>query len=167
MDKRRSWMAIVIQEGLQLGVLMPEDILRHATPRVLATDLPPNLVASLLQRGLDVGSFDPALLVEHLGAHKLAEHLPLPVLWGCLDEAAERSMNGSRALPPPVRHDVGEQVLDLHGAVLDEGGARHRGAGRVALHKRSPDLGDALRPAPQNLRGTAKRLALGLISGIG
>ncbi len=89
MDKRRAWIRVCLQEALDRGVLDADDILRHASPAVLATDLPPQLVASLLQTGLDQGTFDPALLVEHLGSAKLAEHVPLPVLWSCLEEAAE------------------------------------------------------------------------------
>ena len=88
MDKRRSWIHVCLEEGLARGVLSPEDVLRHATTSVLATDLPPPLVASLLSEGLDRGTFDPALLVNHLGPHNLAEHVPLPVLWACLSEAS-------------------------------------------------------------------------------
>jgi hypothetical protein len=88
MDKRRKWFAVLLEEGLRLGVLSPEDVLRHVTPGVLATDLPPDLVASILQAGIDNNSFDPALVVRTLGAEKLAAHVPLPLIWACLDQAA-------------------------------------------------------------------------------
>jgi hypothetical protein len=88
MDKRRKWFAVLLDEGLRLGVLSPEDVLRHVTPGVLATDLPPDLVASILQAGLDNQSFDPALVVQTLGAENLAAHAPLPLIWACLDQAA-------------------------------------------------------------------------------
>jgi hypothetical protein len=88
MDKRRKWMAVVIEEALRQGVLDPTDVLRHATTTVLATDLPPALVARVLQAGIDSDTFNPHLVVGTLGAENLAEHVPLSVLWGCLDEAA-------------------------------------------------------------------------------
>lgn len=88
MDKRRAWMRVCLEEALERNVLDPEDILRHADPSVLATDLPPQLVASLLAKGLQEGHFDASLLVGHLGAAELAAHVPLSVLWNCLDEAA-------------------------------------------------------------------------------
>jgi len=88
MDKRRRWMAALLEEGLRLGVLEPEDLLRHATPSVLATDLPPALVASVLQAGMKTGIFTPGVVVETLGPAQLAEHVPLPVLWACVEEAA-------------------------------------------------------------------------------
>jgi hypothetical protein len=88
MDKRRKWFAVLLEEGLRLGVLSPEDVLRHVTPAVLATDLPPELVASILQAGMDNNSFDPALVVRTLGAEKLAAHVPLSLIWACLDQAA-------------------------------------------------------------------------------
>jgi len=90
MDKRRKWICVLIEEGLQVGVLGPEDVLRHTTPSVLATDLPPELVASVLQAGLDGDSFSPELVVKTLGAERIAEHLPVPVLWSCINEAAEK-----------------------------------------------------------------------------
>ena len=90
MDKRRKWISVLIEEGLQVNVLSPDDLLRHTTPSVLATDLPPELVASVLQAGLDGDSFNPDLVVKTLGAEQMAEHLPLPVLWNCINEAAEK-----------------------------------------------------------------------------
>lgn len=88
MDKRRAWMRVCLEEALERHVIEPEDVLRHADPSVLATDLPPQLVASLLAKGLQEGHFDASLLVGHLGAEELATHVPLSVLWNCLDEAA-------------------------------------------------------------------------------
>lgn len=89
MDKRRKWISVLIEEGLQVGVLSPEDVMRHTTPSVLATDLPPELVACVLQAGIDGDGFNPETVVKALGAEKIAEHLPLPVLWSCVNEAAE------------------------------------------------------------------------------
>jgi hypothetical protein len=89
MDKRRKWMAVVLEEALRVGVLEPDDVIRHASPSVLATDLPPALVARVLQAGMTGGSFGAELVVQTLGPEALAEHVPLPVLWGCLQEAAE------------------------------------------------------------------------------
>jgi len=89
MDKRRAWIRVCLQEALDRGVITPEDVLRHADPAVLATDLPPQLVASLLAQGLEQGTFDAQLLVSHLGSENLAEHVPLPVLWSCISEAGQ------------------------------------------------------------------------------
>ncbi len=89
MEKRRKWISILIDEGLQVGVIKPEDLLRYVTPTVLATDLPPHLVAAILQAGMNEHSFDASLVVKTLGANNLAEHLPLPLLWNCINEAAK------------------------------------------------------------------------------
>ena len=88
MDKRRKWLAQVLEEGLRTGVIDPPDILRHATPAVLATDLPPTLVAKVLQAGIDGHGFDAHVVVESLGAEAIAEHIPLPVIWACIHETA-------------------------------------------------------------------------------
>ena len=111
MDKRRAWLRVCLQEGLERGVLEPDDVLRHANPTVLATDLPPQLVASLLQTGLDAGAFDAASLVEHLGSEQLAEHVPLPVLWACLDEAAQAVITEH-----PLTRD-GEPIVPINTSV--------------------------------------------------
>jgi hypothetical protein len=113
MDKRRAWMRVCLQEALDRGVLDPEDVLQHATPTVLATDLPPELVASLLQAGLDTGAFDANAMVHHLGSEQLAEHVPLPVLWSCLDEAAKAVI---REHPATTDHG-GEPIIPINTSV--------------------------------------------------
>jgi hypothetical protein len=45
-------------------------------------------VASVLQAGLDGKHFEPGTVVQTLGAENLAEHMPLPLLWSCLEDAA-------------------------------------------------------------------------------
>jgi len=121
MDKRRKWMAVVLDEALRSGVLASEDLVRHASPSVLATDLPPTLVAKVLQAGMSSGSFNPELVVSTLGAEAFAEHVPLPVLWGCIEEAAdvligEHPLTGGKEVVAPgsVRaEDLPEiEVLD-------------------------------------------------------
>jgi hypothetical protein len=89
MDNRRRWLTTLLEEGMRLGVLEPADLLRHMTPSVLATDLPPSMVAKLLQTGLSGGAFSPDVVVSTLGVPALAEHLPFLVLWGCVQQAAE------------------------------------------------------------------------------
>jgi hypothetical protein len=89
MEKRRQWMCAMLEDGLKLGVLEAIDLLRHMTPSVLATDLPPAMVASLLQAGLSGAGFNPDVVVTTLGVPALAEHVPLPVLWSCLQDAAD------------------------------------------------------------------------------
>lgn len=113
MDKRRAWMRVCLQEALDRGVLEPDDVLRHATPTVLATDLPPQLVASLLQTGLDAGAFDASALVGHLGSEQLAEHVPLPVLWSCLDEAAKTVIREH----PATTEAGGEPIVPINTSV--------------------------------------------------
>ena len=97
MDKRRKWFSVMLEEGLRLGVLSPDAVLEHVTPAVLATDLPPNLVAALLQAGIDGTAFNPALVLKTLGAEKVAEHVPLPLLWSCFEAAAAQIV---KAHPP-------------------------------------------------------------------
>jgi len=82
-------MSVLLDEGLRMRVLEPVDILRYATPAVLATDLPPSLVASVLEAGMENDTFNPGLVVGTLGPENLAEYVPLPILWNCINEAAE------------------------------------------------------------------------------
>lgn len=113
MDNRRTWLSIVLEEGLNLGLLTPEDVLRHATPAIIATDLPPPLVASLIEAGLRSGHFSPEVLVDHLGPRTIAEHMPIPVLWACVNEVAEEII----AAHPMSHGEAG--ALDIQPAVVD------------------------------------------------
>jgi hypothetical protein len=125
MDKRRKWMTVVIEDALRQGILDPMDLMRHATPSVLATDLPPVLVAKVLQAGIDCDTFNAHLIVDTLGAENLAEHVPLSVLWACLDEAASviitehplsnRKVDDTVAAPGTVQPDDVPDIEVLEG----------------------------------------------------
>ncbi len=89
MDNRRQWMSTLLEEALRLGVLEPGDLMHHMTPSVLATDLPPSMVATLLQAGLSGTGFTAEVVIGTLGVPALAQHLPFSVLWACVQQAAE------------------------------------------------------------------------------
>lgn len=122
MDNRRMWLSIVLEEGLNLRILTPEDILRHATPSIIATDLPPPLVASLIEAGLAEGVFNPEVLVHHLGPKTLAEHMPIPVLWACVNEVAEEIVAAHPMTHGSMAVDEAGSLVDLQPAVVDNQG---------------------------------------------
>lgn len=119
MDKRRKWITVLLEEGLQAGVLAPKDILHHTTPSVLATDLPPELVAEVLQAGIDSDSFNPDLVIGTLGTEKIGEHLPLPVLWNCITDAAQTIIS-EHPLEKNKKKKTGEHEMVEPGDVLAE-----------------------------------------------
>jgi hypothetical protein len=81
-------------------------------------------VASVLQAGLSNDSFDTRLIVETIGSEQMAEHLPLPLLWSCADEAAQtiirehpgdqKAQQSSESAEEPAGADVppGEMVAE-------------------------------------------------------
>ncbi len=119
MDKRRKWMLVLLEEAFKLGVLIPEDMLRHVTPAVLATDFPPTLVAQVLQAGMNHDAFDPGLVLETLGVANLAEYVPLSVLWSCINEAAHTIIH-EHPLSQESRSDGPDLEMDPGVAQADE-----------------------------------------------
>lgn len=119
MDKRRKWMLVLLEEAFKLGVLSPEDLLRHVTPAVLATDFPPTLVAQVLQAGIDNDAFNPSLVLTTLGPQNLAEYVPLSVLWSCINEAAHTIID-EHPLSHEVRTDGAGLVMEPGVVQVDE-----------------------------------------------
>jgi hypothetical protein len=93
----RTFLRQALAAGLDCGTVSPEDVLRHATADVLAGSLPADQKAKLLAASLAATAMTPALVVETLTVEILAEHIPEPVLWACLAEAAERSLSDAKA----------------------------------------------------------------------
>ncbi len=101
-DRHRPWLAYALEESLERSLLAPRDVIDHANPEVLVTQLPPAVISDLLSRALQIGTFSPAQVLESAPPSLLAEHLNPSVMWRCLKEAAERgglSRKGSARNP--------------------------------------------------------------------
>jgi hypothetical protein len=91
-DKRRVFLRRALHVGLGELVLSADDLLRFATPQVLATHLPIELKAKLLSQALRADAMNPPLVVEALGVEGLAAHLPMAVIWRALEAAGARAV---------------------------------------------------------------------------
>jgi hypothetical protein len=83
-----------LQSALDLGLAMPEDVLRHVTPDVLAAHLPRPLWARLLTAALGAPKVDATLVVETVGVANLVEHVPSALIWRSIQDVAQRSLTG-------------------------------------------------------------------------
>lgn len=81
----------MMESGLTQQIFAPSDVLRHATPEVLATNLPPELLSKVLAASLAAGSMTPERVLETVTPEVMARHLPHDVLWECIAAAAERA----------------------------------------------------------------------------
>ncbi|HET6149287.1 MAG TPA: hypothetical protein VFH68_17245 [Polyangia bacterium] len=102
-DRHRPWLAYALEESLERSLLAPRDVIDHANPEVLVTQLPPAVISELLSRALSMGTFSPAQVLESAPPALLAEHLNPQVMWRCLKEAADRGglsrKGGTRSNP--------------------------------------------------------------------
>lgn len=90
-DQRQAWFARMVESGLEQSMFAAGDILAHATPEVLATHLPPELLAKVLQASLAAGAMTPERVLETVTPAMLAQHVPHEVLWACIAAAAQRA----------------------------------------------------------------------------
>jgi hypothetical protein len=90
-DQRQMWFARMVESGLEHDIFAPSDVLAHATPDILATHLPPELLGKILQASLSAGSMTPERVLETVPPALLAKHLPHEVLWACIAAAAARA----------------------------------------------------------------------------
>lgn len=87
----RSWFARLMKAGLEHDIIKPDHVLAHATPEVLAENLPAPLMASLLQASLKEGAMTPDSVLKTVTPEAMAEHLPHDVLWSCARTAADKA----------------------------------------------------------------------------
>src|SRR4029079_2990692 len=90
----KAFFVTTLSSALDLGIAIPEDVLRHVTPDVLAANLPRPLWARLLTACLGAPRVDAQLVVETIGVPNLCEHIPAQIIWGCIQEVAVRSLSG-------------------------------------------------------------------------
>jgi hypothetical protein len=90
-DHRKAWFANVVKSGLDNEIFNPADVIAHATPDVLANNLPPELLSKVLQASLAAGSMTPERVLETITPEILAAHIPHEILWACIAAAAARA----------------------------------------------------------------------------
>src|SRR5215208_4473634 len=90
-DQRQAWFAKMMESGLENQIFNPGDVLAHATPDVLASHLPAELLSKVLSASLAAGSMTPERVLETVTPEMLAAHLPHEVLWSCIAAAAARA----------------------------------------------------------------------------
>lgn len=82
-----------IGSAVSLGLATHDDVLRHATPDVLAKYLPRPLWSKLISACLAAPRTDAKLVVETLTMPVLCEHVPPTILWACLDQIGKRALD--------------------------------------------------------------------------
>jgi len=90
-EGRQRWFAKMMESGLDNKIFGPSDVLEHATPEVLANNLPPDLLSKVLAASLAAGSMTPDRVLETVTPDIMAKHLPHDVLWECIAAAAQRA----------------------------------------------------------------------------
>jgi hypothetical protein len=90
-DQRQAWFARMMESGLEHQIFAASDVLAHATPDVLASHLPPELLSKILASSLAAGAMTPDRVLETVTPELLAKHLPHDVLWACIAAAAKRA----------------------------------------------------------------------------
>ena len=91
LEARQRWFARMMESGLEQKIFAPSDVLAHATPDVLATNLPPELLSKVLAASLAAGAMTPERVLETVTPEVMSQHLPHEVLWECIARAAERA----------------------------------------------------------------------------
>lgn len=90
----KAFFVAALTSALDQGIATSEDVIRHATPDVLAAHLPRPLWARLLTACVGAPRVDAQLVVDTVGVSNLCEHVPAPILWATLAEVAARSLGG-------------------------------------------------------------------------
>ena len=90
----KGFFVATLSSALDLGIAVPDDVLRHVTADVLSIYLPRPLWARLITACLGAARVDARLVVETIGVPNLCEHVPLHILWGCVEEIGHRSLSG-------------------------------------------------------------------------
>jgi len=90
-DARERWFCELVDAGLSEAIFDSSALMNHATPEVLASNLPPELMAKVLEAALSAGKMTTDRMLETLTPSVIAHHIPHEVLWDCVVDAAKRS----------------------------------------------------------------------------
>lgn len=90
----KAFFVAALSSALDQGIAVPDDVVRHVTPDVLAVHLPRPLWARLLTACVGAARVDAQLVVETIGVPNLCEHVPAQIIWDCIQEIARRSLDG-------------------------------------------------------------------------
>ena len=90
----KAFFVAALSSALDLGIAVPDDVVRHVTPDVLSVHLPRPLWARLLTACVGAPRVDAQLVVETIGVPNLCEHIPAPIIWACIAELAQRALGG-------------------------------------------------------------------------
>jgi len=96
----KGFLVDALTSALELGIGMPDDVVRHVTPDVLAAHLPRPLWARLFTACLGAARVDAQLVIETLGIPNLCEHVPSTIMWACIAEIGARSLGNAAAVTP-------------------------------------------------------------------
>ncbi len=88
----KGFFVTTLSQALDLTIATPEDVLRHVTPELLAQHLPRPLWARLLTACMGASRVDAQLVVETIGVPNLCEHIPISVIWACINDIAQRTL---------------------------------------------------------------------------
>ena len=117
----QNFLTQAVKSGIETEQLSASNLLEHATPSVLAANLPNELAASLLQASLEAGSMSPELIIDTLGVEALAEHLPAKALWACVCEVAGSAGPGEiEGETATFKLAAGQELADIDEAQLSE-----------------------------------------------
>ncbi len=97
-----AFLTAALESALDNEVATPDDVLRHATPDVLAAHVPRPVWARLIKACLEATRVDARLVLETIGVPTLCAHVPPNVMWGCLSEIAMRALGRGLVAAPPA-----------------------------------------------------------------
>ncbi|HET9626087.1 MAG TPA: hypothetical protein VFP84_32220, partial [Kofleriaceae bacterium] len=117
----KAFFVAALSSALDQGIAVPDDVLRHLTPDVLAAHLPRPLWARLLTACMGAPRVDAQLVVETLGVPNLCEHVPAQIVWNCIQMIAARSLDGVVMAAPSTRTSP---ILSAPGPAAGDSGPR-------------------------------------------
>lgn len=89
-EKRLTWLAFVYDSAIKHGVFRPADVVVHATPDVLARDLPKELLIRIFEVAFDAGKLTPEGMLGVAPPSTLVKHIAPAILWETVRDAATR-----------------------------------------------------------------------------
>jgi len=84
------WFAETLRAGIETKLLNEQDILNHATPAVLTTSLPRDVMVRVIDTTLASGTMSHKAIVDVVTLDLLAEKVPNKIVWACIAQASER-----------------------------------------------------------------------------
>jgi len=86
-----EWLGILLASAIDNEIMTPADVIKYATPEILAAHLPPDVMSQILAASLKAGTMTPEVILDVADTQILSHNVPVNILWASIQDPAQEA----------------------------------------------------------------------------